>query len=337
MANGFGVDVGTGNLKIYNRSDGRVLAEKNTIAIVEGDKIYAYGDAAYEMYEKAPETIEVSFPVINGVIADFDNMQTMITEIIENKLGGKLKGADIVVAVPNDITEVEKKAFYDLFAKTRTKIHSILLCEKPIACAIGLGVDVTRPTGVMVVDLGADTTEISVMSLSGMVISELLPSGGRRLDENIAVYLRRHFNLLIGSKSAKSLKENIGSADATHEASQIVVGRDVVSGLPIEMEIESGIVYEAIKEELGNLGNSVKRVLEKTPPELARDVVNSGIYVTGGGSKLHGIGEYLNEVTGIRINVAEEGEFSAVRGLGEVFSEERFAGLGYALKSRIFS
>lgn len=337
MANGFGVDVGTGNLKIYNRSDGRVLAEKNTIAIVEGDKIYAYGDAAYEMYEKAPETIEVSFPVINGVIADFDNMQTMITEIIENKLGGKLKGADIVVAVPNDITEVEKKAFYDLFAKTRTKIHSILLCEKPIACAIGLGVDVTRPTGVMVVDLGADTTEISVMSLSGMVISELLPSGGKRLDENIAVYLRRHFNLLIGSKSAKSLKENIGSADATHEASQIVVGRDVVSGLPIEMEIESGIVYEAIKEELANLGNSVKRVLEKTPPELARDVVNSGIYVTGGGSKLHGIGEYLNEVTGIRINVAEEGEFSAVRGLGEVFSEERFAGLGYALKSRIFS
>lgn len=337
MANGFGVDVGTGNLKIYNRSDGRVLAEKNTIAIVEGDKIYAYGDAAYEMYEKAPETIEVSFPVINGVIADFDNMQTMITEVIENKLGGKLKGADIVVAVPNDITEVEKKAFYDLFAKTRTKIHSILLCEKPIACAIGLGVDVTRPTGVMVVDLGADTTEISVMSLSGMVISELLPSGGRRLDENIAVYLRRHFNLLIGSKSAKSLKENIGSADATHEASQIVVGRDVVSGLPIEMEIESGIVYEAIKEELENLGNSVKRVLEKTPPELARDVVNSGIYVTGGGSKLHGIGEYLNEVTGIRINVAEEGEFSAVRGLGEVFSEERFAGLGYALKSRIFS
>lgn len=337
MANGFGVDVGTGNLKIYNRSDGRVLAEKNTIAIVEGDKIYAYGDAAYEMYEKAPETIEVSFPVINGVIADFDNMQTMITEIIENKLGGKLKGADIVVAVPNDITEVEKKAFYDLFAKTRTKIHSILLCEKPIACAIGLGVDVTRPTGVMVVDLGADTTEISVMSLSGMVISELLPSGGRRLDENIAVYLRRHFNLLIGSKSAKSLKENIGSADATREASQIVVGRDVVSGLPIEMEIESGIVYEAIKEELGNLGNSVKRVLEKTPPELARDVVNSGIYVTGGGSKLHGIGEYLNEVTGIRINVAEEGEFSAVRGLGEVFNEERYAGLGYALKSRIFS
>lgn len=337
MANGFGVDVGTGNLKIYNRSDGRVLAEKNTIAIVEGDKIYAYGDAAYEMYEKAPETIEVSFPVINGVIADFDNMQTMITEVIENKLGGKLKGADIVVAVPNDITEVEKKAFYDLFAKTRTKIHSILLCEKPIACAIGLGVDVTRPTGVMVVDLGADTTEISVMSLSGMVISELLPSGGRRLDENIAVYLRRHFNLLIGSKSAKSLKENIGSADATHEARQIVVGRDVVSGLPIEMEIESGIVYEAIKEELENLGNSVKRVLEKTPPELARDVVNSGIYVTGGGSKLHGIGEYLNEVTGIRINVAEEGEFSAVRGLGEVFSEERFAGLGYALKSRIFS
>lgn len=337
MANGFGIDVGTGNLKIYNKADGTVTSEKNTIAIVDGDRMYAYGDNAYSMYEKAPDTIEVSFPVINGVIADFDNMQSMLLEILEKKIGGRLKGSDIVIAVPNDITEVEKKAFYDLFAKTKTKTRSILLCEKPLADAIGLGLDVTKPTGVMVVDMGADTTEISVISLSGMVISNLLPVGGNRLDECIQTYLRRHFNLLIGSKTANGLKETIGSTDADYEAKEIVVGRDVVSGLPIEMEIESRVVYESIKDELDNLGNSVKMILEKTPPELARDVVNSGIYLTGGGSLLNGIGGFLSDITGIRINIADNGSQSVARGLGEILCEEKYQGFGYTLKTRIFN
>lgn len=337
MVNGYGIDVGTGNLKIFNRADGTITVEKNTIAIVDGDRMYAYGDNAYAMYEKAPEHIEVSFPVVNGVIADFDNMQTMLIEIIESKLNGRLKGADLVIAVPNDITEVEKKAFYDLFAKSKTKPRSILLCEKPLADAIGLGIDITQPNGVMVVDMGADTTEVSVISLSGMVLSNLLPVGGKRFDDCINTYLRRHFNLIIGNKTAKSLKENIGSTNPDFDAKQSIVGRDVVSGLPIEMEVESHVVYEAIKDELENLSNSVKMILEKTPPELARDVVNSGIYVTGGGSKLNGLSQYLNSLTGIRINIADDGANAVARGLGEVLCEEKYSSFGYALKTRIFS
>lgn len=336
MGSGFGIDVGTENLKIYNRAGGEITTEKNTIAIVGGDRMYAYGDEAYLMYEKAPDTIEVSFPVISGVIADFDNMQTMVTEILENKLGGRLKGADIVVAVPNDVTEVEKKAFYDLFAKTKIRARSILLCEKPLADALGLGLDVTKPTGVMVVDIGADTTEISVISLGGLVISNLLSTGSRKLDDSIVTYLRRHFNLLIGGKTAKALKETIGSTKPVRDLSMSVVGRDVVSGLPIEMEIESKIVYEAIKDDLENLGNSVKMILERTPPELARDVVNAGIYLTGGGASLEGLSEYLGSLTGIKINIAEDGIHTVAAGLGEVLTNEKFSHFGYALRNRIF-
>ncbi len=337
MANGYGVDVGTGNLKIFNLQDGSITVEKDTIAIVAGDRIYACGDEAYEMYEKAPDTIEVSFPVINGVIADFDNIQNMLIEIIENKLNGHLKGANIIVAVPNDITEVEKKAFYDLFAKSKMKTRSILLCEKPLADAIGLGLDVTKPTGIMVVDIGYDTTEISVISLGGLVLSQLIPLGGLQLDKNIMTYLRRHFNLFIGNKTAKALKENIGSADPEYEDAQKVVGRDVVSGLPVEMEIQSHVIHEAMHDSLESLSNSVKMILEKTPPELARDIVNSGIYVTGGGSKLNGLASYLNKITNIKINIAENGSDSVARGLGEILSDEKYASFGYALKTRMFS
>ncbi|MBR1630120.1 MAG: rod shape-determining protein, partial [Lachnospiraceae bacterium] len=153
MAGGYGIDMGTGNLKIIDRASGDITNEKCTIAIVDRDQMYAYGNEAYLMFEKAPESIQVSFPIHGGVIAEFDNMQTMLLEVLEQKLSARLKGADIVIAVPTDITEVEKKAFYDIFAKTKIKAKSINLCEKPLADALGMGLDITEPTGVMVVDI----------------------------------------------------------------------------------------------------------------------------------------------------------------------------------------
>ena len=179
MSNTFGIDLGTCNVKVFCKATGKVLNEKNTIAIVNKNQMYAYGDQAYAMYEKAPENINVTFPVINGVIADYANMQTMIFEFLEKYSKGKVRGAEFVVAVPTDITEVEKKAFFDIFAKSKVKPKGVLLCEKPLADAVGLGIDVNEPIGVMVVDIGADTTEISVMSLGGLVLSDLLHFGGK--------------------------------------------------------------------------------------------------------------------------------------------------------------
>jgi len=340
MTNGYGIDMGTGNLKIYSRASDTVTTEKNTIAIVEGNQMYAYGDEAYEMYEKAPENIDVSFPIVGGVIADFDNMQTMLLEVLREKIDARLKGSDIVIAVPTDITEVEKKAFYDMFAKTRIKARSIRLCEKPLADALGLGLDITEPTGVMVVDIGADTTEISVISLGGLVLSELLPFGGNKLDDAIVTYMKRVKNLVIGRKTAKDLKEKIGSAVKSEDETPqkiSIVGRDIVSGLPRPYDITSDIIYEAIKDELLNVGSNIRMILEKVPPELAKDIVRSGIYITGGSSQITGLVDLFESMTEISMNIAEDGEQTVAMGLGMVLSEDKYDRFGYTMKSRIFS
>ncbi|MCI5823291.1 MAG: rod shape-determining protein [Lachnospiraceae bacterium] len=336
MGNSYGIDMGTNNLKIYNSNTKDVLNIKNTIAIVENDEMYAYGDEAYLMYEKTPETITVSFPIVSGVIADFDNMQTMLFEVLEKKVKAKLKGADIVVTVPTDITEVEKKAFYDMFAKAKIRPHNVMLCEKPLADALGMGLDITEPTGIMVVDFGADTTEISVISLGGLVLTELCPLGGNQIDDSIVTHMKRKYNLLIGRKSACQLKESIGSAMPGREDKMTVVGRDVVSGLPIEMEVDSATVYEGMKSDLTNLCNSIRIALEKVPPELAKDIVNSGIYLTGGSAQTHRLADLFTEVTNIQVNISENARETTVLGLEKVLSDSKYKKFGYEMKTRIF-
>ena len=193
---------------------------------------------------------------------------------MEKNSKGKVRGADFIVAVPTDITEVEKKAFLDMFNKSKVKPRLVQVCEKPIADAVGLGLDVNEPTGLMIVDIGADTTEISVISLGGLVLSSLLHFGGNQLDESIITYVRKNNNLLIGQKTACALKETIGSAIPGSEATMSIVGRDVVSGLPIETEITATQVYEFIQSDLNDICNSIKMTLEHTPPEQAQDIIH---------------------------------------------------------------
>ncbi|MCI7491769.1 MAG: rod shape-determining protein [Lachnobacterium sp.] len=330
--NVYGIDLGTSNFKIFCKSNGKIMKEKNTIAVINKNEIYAYGDAAYAMYEKAPDSINVVFPVVEGVIADYNFLQRMIFDFLESKMKAKSKNAEFIVAVPTDITDVEKRAFYELFYKSKSRPKNVLLCEKPIADAVGLGIDVNEPTGVMIVDMGADTTEISVISLGGLVLSDLLHFGGNRIDESIISYIRKEYNLVIGQKTAKALKETIGSGLPGREESMTVVGRDVVSGLPIEMEIPAEVVYEAMKINLANICNSIKMILEKTPPELARDIIHSGIYITGGGSLLHDIDKLFEQITNIKVNTTEVPEESAARGLVKIVSDSKFKRLPFSMK-----
>ena len=306
MANIYGIDLGTCNLKIFSKHSNKIIKEKNTIAIINKNQLYAYGNEAYAMYEKAPENINVSFPITGGVIADYNNMQVMVQEVLEKNVKGHVKGSEFIIAVPTDITEVEKKAFYDLFYKSKMKPKSVLLCDKPIADAVGLGLDVNEPTGIMIVDIGADTTEISVISLGGLVLSDLLHFGGNRLDESIITYIKKNYNLVIGQKTAMQLKEHIGSALPGEEGTYTIVGLDVVSGLPIEMEITADTVYEAMKDNLSSICNAIKMILEKTPPELAADVADRGIVLTGGGALLRGLEELIESHTGINTMTAED-------------------------------
>ena len=332
--NVYGIDLGTCNMKIYCKASNKIMNEKNTIALVNKNEMYAYGDDAYAMYEKAPETIQVTFPVVGGVIADFNNLQVMLQTYLEAHAKGKLRGAEFIVAVPTDITDVEKRAFFDMFYKSKLKPKSVLLCEKPIADAVGLGLNVNEPTGIMVVDIGADTTEISVISLGGLVLSDLLHSGGK-IDESIITYVKRKYNLVIGQKTAQSMKETLGSGIPGNTQTMVVVGRDVVSGLPIEMEMSGAVVYEAIKDNLNTICNSIKMILEKTPPELARDIIHSGIYITGGSSQIHDLDQLFRDITGIEINTCEEPEECVVRGLLKIVSDAKFKHLAFSMKNKI--
>ena len=334
-SNVYGIDLGTCNMKIYCKTSNKILNEKNTIALVKKDQIYAYGDAAYAMYEKAPETINVTFPVISGVIADFNNLQTMLQMYLEEHMKGKIRGAEFIVAVPTDITDVEKRAFFEMFYKSKLKPKSVLLCEKPIADAVGLGLDVNEPTGIMVVDIGADTTEISVISLGGLVLSDLLHFGGNRIDESIITYVKRTYNLVIGQKTAQALKEKLGSGIPGNTETMVIVGRDVVSGLPIDMEITGEVVYEAIKDNLNSICNSIKMILEKTPPELAKDIIHSGIYITGGSSQIHNLSQLFKDITGIEINTCEEPEECVVRGLVKIVSDQKYKHLAFSMNNKI--
>ena len=206
------------------------------------------------------------------------------------------------------------------------------MCEKPIADAVGLGLDVNEPTGIMIVDMGADTTEISVISLGGLVLSDLMHFGGNRLDESIISHIRKEFNLIIGQKTAKALKETIGSGLPGREESMVVVGRDVVSGLPIEMEITADVVYEAMKGNLESICTSIKMILEKTPPELAKDIIHSGIYITGGGSMIDSLDKLFEQITNIKVNTCEQPEESAARGLVKIVSDSKYKRLPFSMK-----
>lgn len=331
----YGIDLGTCNMKVYCKATNKILNEKNTVALINKNQVYAYGNAAYAMYEKAPETINVVFPVSCGVISELNILQNVLQEFLEKNAKGKLRGSEFIVAVPTDITDVEKRAFFEIFYKSKLKPKTVLLCEKPIADAVGLGLDVNEPTGIMVVDLGADTTEISVISLGGLVLSELLHFGGNRIDESITTFVKRKYNLVIGQKTAQSLKEKLGSGVPGNKDTMVIVGRDVVSGLPIEMEISGEVVYEAIKDNLNAICNAIKMILEKTPPELAKDIIHSGIYITGGGSQIQNLDVLFKEITGININTCEEPEECVVRGLVKIVSDAKLKHLAFSMRNRI--
>ena len=333
----YGVDLGTSNIKMYSLASDTILNEKNVIAIKNKHEIIKFGDFAFEMYEKAPGNIEVTFPVKFGVIADIQNMETLFScfykKINNNKA---ITGADFCIAVPTDITEVEKRAFYDVIMDAKVKAKRIVVVEKPIADAVGVGIDVNSPNGHLLVNIGADTTEISVISLGGLVLSHLTHFGGNRFDEAIINYFKRNYNLVIGQKTAMDLKEHIGCAIPGGEGKMIIVGLDVVSGLPIQMEITAEMVYSAMKDNLETLCNSIKMILEKVPPELAKDIMNAGIYMTGGGSKLLKLDVLFKELTNINVNICDDPDECVAKGLSLVIKDAKYSGLAYSMRTKIF-
>ncbi len=327
----YGVDIGTSNLKMCCNEKGRILNEKNIIAIANKKEMLAFGDEAYDMYEKAPENIEVSFPVKFGVIADIENMQTLLVSFF-NKINDDKKfsgNTDFYIAVPTDVTEVEKRAFYELVADSKVKAKNIYIVDKPVADAIGAGLDVTKSKGIMVVNIGAETTEISVISLGGIVISKSIKIGGNKLDDSIISIIRKEYNLVIGSKTAEGLKKELGSAVKAEEKFAPGFGRNVLSGLPVSVQISSDVIYSAIVDPLHSIMDSIKVILERTPPELAADIIKDGIYVTGGTSNISNLQQFINKETNLNVNIVENPAESVVRGLIDVVNKTEFSKIPY--------
>lgn len=331
----YGIDFGTSTIKISRKGQGIVLDERNIIAIADRKTIIATGNEAYDMYEKAPSNIVVTHPVRNGVIADVANMTALLIHFMKKLSGSKRPGsADYIVATPTDITEVERRSFYEIIAGSGLKFGRIKIVEKPIADALGAGLEITSARGVMIVDIGADTTEVSILSLGGIVLSKLIPIGGNKLDEAIKGVVKKKHNLYIGDKTAESIKKKLASALPDVEASVKVYGRAVVSGLPVEMEVDSKTVYEAITEYLYNIIDAIRIILERTPPEISSDIIDSGIYVTGGSANIFGLGDLISKETGLKVNICEDSANTVAKGLSRIMDEQKLSSLADTLRPK---
>ncbi|MCR5310701.1 MAG: rod shape-determining protein [Lachnospiraceae bacterium] len=327
----FGIDLGTSNIRIYNRSDDNVMMEKNVIAIENKRTVFAYGDSAFEMYEKAPGNINITYPLTNGVIADIKNMEIIVRFFITGLMGGNVRPADYFIAVPTDVTEVEKRAFYDLIKESNLKAKRILVVEKALADGLGIDIDVKNSQGAFIVDVGFDTTEISILSLGGIVLSRLIKTGGLKFDEAIKSAIRKEYSLFIGGKTAENVKINLRELEEKGE-NAVVYGRDIVSGLPVEREISTAIINSALEEHFNTIIDNIKFILERTPPELSADIYRKGLYLTGGGSMVNNLAEKIANGTGLKVNLAKEPQLSAVKGIAKVINDENFRSVAYSIE-----
>jgi len=329
--NAFGIDLGTSNIKIYSRTDDKIMVERNMIAIANKKDLFAYGDSAFDMYEKAPSNIKISYPLVNGVIADIKSMQMLLKHFLSDISKGVAKPADYIVAVPTDITEVEKRAFYDLIKDANVKAKKIQVVEKAIADGLGLDIDVKNSQGVLVVNVGFDTTEISILSLGGIVLSRLIKIGGNKFDEAIKNAVRHEFSLLIGGKTAEKVKISLKDLEENEE-NAVVYGRDIVTGLPVEKEIPPKVVNDALREHFNTIIDNVKVILERTPPELAADIYRHGIYLTGGASQVNHLNELVSKGTGLKVNTSENPISSVVTGLSKIIKEDHYKSVAYTIE-----
>lgn len=313
-----GIDLGTANTLVFIRGKGIVIREPSVVAIQTNTKeVLAVGEEAKKMIGRTPGNIVAIRPLKDGVIADFDVTQNMLKYFIKKAtLTKSIFQPRVVICVPSGVTEVEKRAVEE--AAIHAGAREAYLIEEPMAAAIGAGLPVQEPTGSMVVDIGGGTTEVAIISLGGIVTSKSIRVGGDELDDSIVTYIKREYSLMIGERTAEEIKINIGSADSqSKETFMDVRGRDLISGLPKTLSISSKEIYEALKEPVTNILDAIKTTLEKTPPELAADVMELGIMLTGGGALLEGLDRLIMRETGMPVHIAENPLDCVVMGTGK--------------------
>ena len=333
MSHDMAIDLGTANTLVYVRGRGIVLNEPSVVAIetINGVKrVKAVGDDAKLMMGKTPDQIEAIRPLRDGVIADIDVAEQMIKHFIHKVHGGKMRAwrvPQIVICVPSGSTSVERRAIRD--AASNAGASEVFLIAEPMAAAIGAGLPVINPVGSMVVDIGGGTTEVGVISLQGLAYCESARVGGDKMDEAIAAYIRRQHNLLIGEGTAERVKHEIGTAVAPADGkgkSVLVRGRDVSRGVPHEISLDQSEIARALHEPITRIVHVVRAALEHTQPEIAADIIDSGITMTGGGSLLPGIATILADETGLEVRVAANPLHCVALGAGRALEDPDYRG-----------
>jgi len=318
-----GIDLGTANTLVHVRNKGVLIREPSVVAIRNDNskEVLAVGEEAKRMIGRTPGNIVAIRPMKDGVIADFDITQEMLKYFIRKASARRISVRPrVVVCVPSGVTEVEKRAVEE--ATRQAGAREAYLIEEPMAAAIGAGLPVHEPTGSMIVDVGGGTSEVAIISLGGIVTSKSLRIGGNILDDSIVSYIKKEYNLMIGERTAEEIKINIGSAfPKDKEESMDVRGRDLVTGLPKTLRITSTEILEALKEPVNNIVEAIKLTLEKTPPELAADIMDKGIMLTGGGALLSGLDKLIRSETGMPVNISENPLDCVVLGAGKVLEE----------------
>ncbi len=301
-----GIDLGTANVIVYVKGKGIVITEPSVVAVGDDNRIVAVGEEARAMIGRTPGNIQAIRPMKNGVIADYVITEAMLRFFIGKATKGRIgfSRPEVMISVSAGVTSVEKRAVRDAALKAGAK--SAYLIEEPLAAAIGANVPISGPSGNMIIDIGGGTSEIAVIALGGIVVSNSLRVGGNKFDEAIATYIRKKYNLMIGERTAEEVKIQIGTAlPLERELTMEVRGRDLIAGLPRTIPITSSEVMEAIEIPLQQLVAAVRLVLEQTPPELSSDIIDKGMVMSGGGSLLRNIDKLLTQVTGVPCHVAE--------------------------------
>lgn len=314
-----GIDLGTANVLVYVPKKGVVLNEPSVVAIsLDDNRVLAVGEEAKEMLGRTPETIVASRPLKDGVIAEYRTTEAMISYLI-NKSGGRIRlfRPEVILSVPAGITSTERRAVIEATRQAGAK--AVYLVKEPVLAAIGAGIPINSASGNMIVDIGGGTSEVAVISLGGIVAAASARIGGNRIDAAIADFIRKKHNLAIGERTAEEIKITIGSALPQEKEEIIEIrGRDLVAGLPKIIEIRSNEITEAMADPLREIIEAVKAVLQKTPPELASDIIDKGMILSGGGSLLRNIDRLLTEMTGVAAYVADDPLLCVVKGTGVV-------------------
>lgn len=318
-----GIDLGTAYVLVYVKGKGIVLREPSVVAIKERTKeVIAVGEEARKMLGRTPANIVTIRPLRQGVISDYNATEQMLKFFIHKAIGHRLVKPRIGVCVPSGVTEVERRAVVD--ATKLAGARHVATIEEPIAAAIGAGIDISRPCGSMIVDIGGGTTDIAVISLGSAVVKKSLKVAGDNFDETIVKYMRKKYSMLIGERTAEEIKINVGSVFKREVSAEIEIrGRNLVSGLPKNICVSSEEVKEALDEPVTSIIEGIKAVLEITPPELAADIADRGIVLTGGGSLIYGLDKLITSETGINTVIADDAMSCVAIGTG-VWVEEQY-------------